>query len=508
MINYPKHICNLLAQKKRLFNSLVNPLSNLYYKKVCADLNFHIIRFHSNYEKRLAKTTGMKDFFSHVRSKVKNTAPLPVIENLDQKLCFRDKEKADALGQYFASVFTSSYSSEYMTTEADSSDSSAFPYIIVTPKDVFYYLRKLKPSASSSIDGIPQIFYKHCAETLSKPLSIMFNISLLFGEIPQAWKDAIVTAIPKKTNARKVTDFRPISICPTPVKILEKIIRDKMLSWLAKMKVIPSEQHGFCLGASTTTQLVDSTFDWTTALSNKNSVDIIYLDLSKAFDKVSHIKLLSKIANLGISTQVLMWLKDYLSKRHMYVKVGYDYSDRFSCHSGVPQGGVLSPLLFIVYCYDLPDGLKTHPNVKIQIYADDIKIYGNYNEQSKDEVHSAVSESLRRMVDWANNHEIPINLNKSTVFHIGKSFSGEYSVNGTILIKSNLVKDLGVLFDSRMQFTNHIDHITKKALSTMFTILRNVHTNDQHVLLRLYKSTSHPNPPVTNYNNGSLLAAN
>ncbi|EYC28564.1 hypothetical protein Y032_0007g3290 [Ancylostoma ceylanicum] len=254
------------------------------------------------------------------------------------------------------------------------------------------------------------------------------------------------------------------------------------------MKVIPSEQHGFCLGASTTTQLVDSTFDWTTALSNKNSVDIIYLDLSKAFDKVSHIKLLSKIANLGISTQVLMWLKDYLSKRHMYVKVGYDYSDRFSCHSGVPQGGVLSPLLFIVYCYDLPDGLKTHPNVKIQIYSDDINIYGNYNEQSKDEVHSAVSESLRRMVDWANSHGIPINLNKSTVFHIGKSFSGEYSVNGTILIKSNLAKDLGVLFDSRMQFTNLIDHITKKALSTLFTILRNVHTNDQHVLLRLYKS--------------------
>ncbi|EYC18154.1 hypothetical protein Y032_0028g1706 [Ancylostoma ceylanicum] len=172
----------------------------------------------------------------------------------------------------------------------------------------------------------------------------------------------------------------------------------------------------------------------------------------------------------------------------MYVKVENSFSDCFDCHSGVPQGGVLSPLLFLAYSYDLPQILKTHYDVRIQMYADDIKIYGSYTEQNKNEVHAALCESLRRMIDWANFHEIPLNLDKTTVFHIGKISAGKYMINGTVLPETSQVKDLGLLLDAKMNFSSHIDHVVKKAFSVLFIILRNVRCNDKDILIRLYKS--------------------
>ncbi|EYC34225.1 hypothetical protein Y032_0001g311 [Ancylostoma ceylanicum] len=321
VVKYPMHIRNLLEQKERLFTTLSNPLSSPLYRKVCADLHFHIIKFQSNYEGRLAKTRGMKALFSLIRSKMNGKVTLPVILDHDGNHCVDDKDKANALGSYFASVFSSACSQSDIP-ESGVHISKTFPYMVIAPGDVLRYLKRLRPSVSSSIDGIPQIFYKNCAEFLSEPLTIIFNISLLFGKVPGAWKDAIVTAIPKSVKAHMVSEFRPISICPTPVKVLEKILRDKLSAWFIEHKLVPPEQHGFCSGASTSTQLTDTAFDWICALNSKESIDVIYLDLSKAFDKVNHVKLLSKIEQLGISTQIMMWLKSYLSSRHLYVK-GY-----------------------------------------------------------------------------------------------------------------------------------------------------------------------------------------
>ncbi|VDO82449.1 unnamed protein product [Haemonchus placei] len=153
-----------------------------------------------------------------------------------------------------------------------------------------------------------------------------------------------------------------------------------------KNNLIPMEQHGFISSASTVTLMADCVFDWNLAVNEGKGVDIIYFDLTKAFDKVSHEKLLLKLQQLGIECNILSWIQSYLEDRHMCVRVGNSFSQRFHCSSGVPQGGVLSPLLFVAYTYDLLSYLYTHPSIRIKMYADDIGIYGVYNNDNHGQI--------------------------------------------------------------------------------------------------------------------------
>ncbi|EYB81098.1 hypothetical protein Y032_0392g572 [Ancylostoma ceylanicum] len=346
---------------------------------------------------------------------------------------------------------------------------------------------RLQPSTSIPFEGIPQIIYKKCADSLCEPLSILFNISLMSLEVPLAWKEAIVTAIPKNSDATHISCFRPISITPTPVKILERIIREKLISHITKFNLIPPEQHGFVSGASTTTQLVDCVFEWSSALNSGQMTDIIYFDLSKAFDKVNHLKLLSKLKQLGVNDTLINWIRSYLCGRRMCVKVGNSFSKSYPCHSGVPQGGVLSPLLFLLYTHDLPAKLCTHPLVKVQIYADDIKVFACYNSQNYSEIHDALSLSIKNMSLWAELYDIPLNLSKTLVFHVGKGDPMPYIVSGTILKNCNEIKDLGIHFNSKLSFDTHIRHVINRSFAALFTIFRNIRSNDSLLLIKLYK---------------------
>ncbi|EYC02018.1 hypothetical protein Y032_0102g3432 [Ancylostoma ceylanicum] len=150
------------------------------------------------------------------------------------------------------------------------------------------YLNKLKPSTADSFDGIPQIVYKKCALALYKPLTHIFYISLLLGEVPDLCETAIITFIPKLSPAMHVLNFTPISIIPTPSEVLQKIVREKLEAWFNQFHVNPDEQHGFRAGLSTLTDLVDSLHDWNLALNMGCAVDVIYVDLTKAFVKVNH----------------------------------------------------------------------------------------------------------------------------------------------------------------------------------------------------------------------------
>ncbi|EYC16215.1 hypothetical protein Y032_0034g2863 [Ancylostoma ceylanicum] len=356
------------------------------------------------------------------------------------------------------------------------------------PYDVSNYLKRLKPSLTETYDGIPQIVYRKCATSLAKPLTHIFNISMLLGEVPTTWKHAIVTAIPKNGRAKSAPEFRPISLTPTPVKVMERIIRDKISLWLERFHVIPSEQHGFCSGASTTTNVTDSVHDWNSALNKGCTIDIIYVDLSKAFDKVCHNVLISKLEHIGIRGKLLEWIRSYLNNRQMTVRVGNDFSRSYPCSSGVPQGGALSPLLFLVYTLDLPHVLKTSPHVKVQLYADDIKIYGMYTRENFLEVHSALSSSLEKMANWASTWNLPINFEKTFVLHLGDLTPTPYSVNNTILKFCQSAKDLGVLVDKQLKFSDHIDNVVSEAYSVLFTIFRNVHCCNAKILQRLYQA--------------------
>lgn len=227
-----------------------------------------------------------------------------------------------------------------------------------------------------------------------------------------------------------MSHYRPISITPTPVKVMEKIIRSKLLSWVENLQLIPLEQHGFLAGLSITTNVVDTLFDWELALNQGMSVDVVYLDFSKAFDKVSHAKLIDRLKALGINGHLLDWFISYLSNRHMTVRVGNEFSQRLCCTSGVPQGGVLSSLLFLLYTMDLPKLFSTSQFVKTKIFADDIKIYGIYNEDNSYEVCSELERSIAKLYDYVSSWNLTMNIDKCFVMHIGKGAARDYSISG------------------------------------------------------------------------------
>lgn len=337
---YPPYLRNLFEQKSRLFSRLSRPLVHPLYKKVCSEINRHIKRYTAYRERRLL-ASNKRALFSYLRTKIKGTSEIPVLK--DQAGCFlhTDQDKANALGKYFASVFDNAthvndlggmteHQLDYRLSDLSSGIS------VVRPSEVLHILKRLKSSLSATYDGIPQAVFQKCANTLQYPLAMIFNISLAVGKVPKIRKDSIVTPITKKSDAHLLSDFRPISICLTSEKVLEKLVRDKLSDWFIKHHIIPKEQHGFTSAASTKTLICGSLYDWHTALNDGKSVDIIYFDLSKAFDRVCHRLLLQKLIRFGICDPLLIWLSSYLYERHMTVKIGNSYSDRYLCSSGVP----------------------------------------------------------------------------------------------------------------------------------------------------------------------------
>uniref|UniRef100_A0A183FNQ6 Reverse transcriptase domain-containing protein n=1 Tax=Heligmosomoides polygyrus TaxID=6339 RepID=A0A183FNQ6_HELPZ len=299
-----------------------------------------------------------------------------------KRLFETELSKATALGDFFASVFSKEEScSPNITLPPPSRHRMSNVYF--HPAEVEKILKHLKPSITEPYDGIPSIVYKKCSASLCKPLAHIFNVSLMLCEVPEIWKDSIVTAIPKTSGASCVSDYRPISLTPPPIKVMEKIINEKLLSFINRLRLIPTEQHGFLY-----------------ALNQGNSIDVVYIDLSKAFDKVSHYKLLQKLHFLGIDGNLLNWFASYLDERHMTVKVGRWFSERYHCTSGVPQGAVLSPLLFLIYTMELPSLLKVSPN------------------------------SLKLLSAWATEMSLTVNLGKSFVLHYGDLPATQYEING------------------------------------------------------------------------------
>jgi hypothetical protein len=220
-----------------------------------------------------------------------------------------------------------------------------------------------------------------------------------------------VRPIFKNGDKFDAANYRPVSLTSLVVKAMESIIYDQMVRFLLDCSLIPLQQHGSLPGKSIQSNLFGCLADWTREVDNGNSVDVLYLDFSKAFDRVPKRRLISKLQHLGITKNLLAWINAFLSERTFCVRVGGSYSRPVSVHSGVPQGSVLGPLLFIAYTANLGYILRS----PFATYADDIKVY-NISNQSM-----ALEQDLLAIHDWSCDWLLPLNSDKCGVLHIGNT---------------------------------------------------------------------------------------
>ena len=248
--------------------------------------------------------------------------------------------------------------------------------LVVTPEVVASKMNNMKENKSPGVDGISPKILKETVEQISTLLAHVFNMSLQEAIVPLEWKEAYIIPLFKPGSRNKSVHYRPVSLTSVIFKLLETIIRDHMMDFLIKHKLINPSLHGFLKARSCLTNLLCFFEEITKWVDEGSPVDVIYLDFQKAFDKVPHQRLILKLKSHGIGNSIITWIEQWLTDRKQRVFVDGEVSSWKSVLSGVPQGSVLTPVLFLVYINDLEKGVTG----SILKFADDTKLLRKTNE--------------------------------------------------------------------------------------------------------------------------------
>jgi hypothetical protein len=285
--------------------------------------------------------------------------------------------------------------------------------IIIDQKGLEKLLTNINPSKASGPDNIPNRIVKECAIHLAPILKTILQCSLDTGELPIDWRDANISSIFKKGDKHLPENYRPVSLTSTTCKILEHIICRHLLKHLEKNKILTNLNHGFRSGYSCETQLITTINDFLQEHDKGQQVDIAILDFSKAFDTVSHDKLLHKLEQYGIKGNIHSWLTNFLSTRTMRTIVEGESSKETSVDSGVPQGTVLGKIMFLCHINDLSES-------SVRLFGDDCLLYRTIK---KEEDHLTLQADLKHLEGWENKWGMRFNAKKWYVLSINNKSS-------------------------------------------------------------------------------------
>jgi ribonucleases P/MRP protein subunit RPP40 len=268
---------------------------------------------------------------------------------------------------------------------------------------------------------------------------------------------------------------------------MESIIYDKIVAHCTKNNILNNAQHGFREKHSTISNLLELLNYITLKVDDGNNVDLITIDFAKAFDSISHNKLLHKLKGYGIGGKILAWIKDFLMCRSFNVNLHCVESDVFPVDSSVPQGSKLGPLMYILYANDLA---KIFKFAQLKMYADDLSIYAVINS---DEDRLTLQYELNELCLWAKKWGLSINYGKCNVLHFGHSNCNfVYFLCDHVLNVTTNEKVLGVMIDSSLSFKEHVYMCVKKGYSVCNLILRNLHHLNRDMLVEMYKTYARP----------------
>ena len=429
--------------------------------------------------------SNSKYFFSYAKKKSKIRSKIgPLLDKLGN-LTSNNKEMAEILSQQYVSVFSKPTDN---STQSDNVESTVpnIPSLQMTEKDFISAIDELSPSAAAGPDGFPAILLKNCKEELSTPLLILWNKSLEIGIVPDRLKSSIITPIHKGDKRSLPANYRPIALTSHLIKLFEKILRAHIVKHMNDQNLFNESQHGFRSGRSCLSQLLEQYDLILDILEDGANADVVYLDFAKAFDKVNHTIVLQKINKMGIKGNIYQWLKSFLLNRVQCVSVDGTLSDPQPVISGVPQGSVLGPLIFLILIGDI-DSEVLHAVIKS--FADDTRATKGIN--SLDDVQN-LQEDLDKIYKWSKDNSMELNDLKFELLRYGLNLllknSGYTTPNGDAITTKTEVKDLGVIMSNDGLFTKQIDAVCVKAKNVISWILRTFKTRCHSAMMTLYKS--------------------
>ena len=330
-----------------------------------------------------------------------------------------------------------------------------------------------------------KIFF-YTKNSIKIPLKIILRKSLDEGKIPDIFKLAYVTPIHKGGSKLKPEQYRPVSLTSHVMKVFERVIKRNILAHLINHNLINQSQHGFVPGRSTQTQLLQHYCDIFETIQEGSRMDTIFLDFSKAFDKVNHDILLQKVAKHKIKGKIGKWLQEFLSNRKYRVVANGEKSEIQDVISGVPQGTVLAALLFVIMISDIDEEVK---NSIIRCFADDTKVSSKIKSEA-DKV--LLQEDLQRIYEWANANLMEFNENKFEQMSHGDttniSVEPYKTPSGNLIKPEKVVKDLGVLANNNLLFKEHIDKIVTSSKIMSGVLLRTLSTRESEPMMKMFNS--------------------
>ena len=481
-----------IRQKQRWYQktkkSKSEKIRNKYreVKKMCQNV---CRSAHHNYvQNLLSNDQNNKKLWAYIKSKNNENCEIADLQN--KNMLIQDPTaKANLFNDHFCKVFSKPDPTPNPINNIQF-NKNFIPKITVTRPGVLKLLSNLKEHKATGPDGIPSKLLKTCANEICCVLTLIFQTSLDQGTIPTDWKKANIVPVFKKDDKSLVQNYRPISLTSVTSKMLEHIVHSNIMTFLEQHSILDDNQHGFRKNRSCETQLITTLNDFSNCLNNKKQIDAVLLDFSKAFDKVDHVQLLSKLEKYGIRHSLLSWITSFLSSREQTVLVEGKSSSAAPVTSGVPQGTVLGPLLFLVYINDIAS--KLSPGTKIRLFADDSLLYRVINSPLDQHILQKDLDSLQH---WELNNKMEFHPDKCNILRITNKINFlpfTYNIHNVFLKELKSAKYLGVIIDKTLSWNDHCSQMLKKANSTLAFIQRNLYNCPPNVKEACYKTLVRP----------------
>ena len=442
--------------------------------------------------------SNTKYFYSYAKQFSKQKQSISMLYDECNNICTNTTQIEKVLQKQFVSVF-----SDPSVTDVSSASNFNVPKILhphsdddirFTTQDIMDAIDDIKPHAAPGPDEIPPIVLKQCKEQLATPIHLIWSRSLASGSVPKCYKRSLVTPLYKKGSRALPSNYRPVSLTSHVIKLYERVVRKQLVTHITSNNLMCRKQHGFQAGKSCLTQLLDHIDKIISNFQSGLDTDCIYLDFSKAFDKVDHALLLKKLEKYGVHPQLIRWIKSFLTDRSQQVVLCGQLSLAAIIISGVPQGTVLGPILFLIFINDIT-GCITHSTIRC--FADDTKI----SKAKSCEADMAILQAdLDTVTEWSSRNNMQLYKDKfEYVCHVASKTNTfrelpfvneiyQYSTSKGPLEPVNQPRDLGVIICPDLSWTSHISTICNKSKQKAAWVLSVFHSRSPMVMLTLYKS--------------------